>query len=518
MVHEELEPKHDEDVRFVTFNVNGLRTLFNYHPFSAMERSLSRVFDYFKSDIITFQELKTDKHSLTKWGKVDGFYSFISLPKTKKGYSGVGCWVRIPRADDPMFGKLTVVKAEEGITGWLKVKIGNEMIRYKDDESQGIGGYESLGIQNESEAMDLDSEGRCVMVELACNLVVICTYCPANSSLTDEGEVFRLKYLKVLFRRIRNLHLMGKEVVLMGDINVCRDLIDHAESLEKAQISLNNFKSGIEIEKQNVQKVKEFIYNPSRPARRILNENLADSVLQDLSEHGELVDTTRVLQGRSRLKMYTVWNTLKNSRPINYGSRIDFILVSSRMKSEVRQANIWPQIMGSDHCPVFADLRLNKSAVIASGLLPRFEARYKYNLNQGDILSMFSKSMKKNPPLSQPSPKSKVTKKSMKQPRDIQTALMSNPELEGHLHNDAQKTSRREDRKSKVLNTKGYGESSNEIIKKMFGKPPLCKHGEEAILRTSKTNHNPGKRFWICNRPKGEAKDKSSSCDFFQWK
>ena len=315
MVMTGIDNKDASHVRFLTFNVNGLRTFFHYHPFSEMKSSLSRVFDYFQSDIITFQELKTDLPSISRWGKVDGFLSFISIPTKKRGYSGVGCWVRIPSPDDPLFGVLQVVKAEEGITGYLRTKSGNERVMYKDDPSIGIGGYDSLGIENESEALALDSEGRCIMLELACNVVVVATYCPANSFSTDDGEEFRLKFLKVLFRRIRNLHAAGKEVLLMGDINVCRDLIDHGEGLKLSRIFVTDLTKGTAIEKEYRSAAENFIYSPSRPARRLLNEMLADSILNPLATSGILIDTTRQIQGRDRMKMYTVWNTLKNARP-----------------------------------------------------------------------------------------------------------------------------------------------------------------------------------------------------------
>lgn len=508
--------KSNEVVRFLTFNVNGLRTLFHYRPFSEMSQSLESVFNYFDSDIITFQELKTERLSITKWGKVPGFYSFISIPQFKKGYSGVGCWIRILREDHPLHDALQVVKAEEGITGFLSIKVGNSNIRYRDDCSVGIGGYESLGLDNNdmTEALKIDTEGRCVMVELACNIVVISVYCPANSTSSEDGEILRVKFLRVLFKRIRNLDKIGKRVLLMGDLNICRDLTDHAEALEKNSIIINNNMEGIRIENTHKEQCHFFVINPETAHRRMLNQMLADSIIPEMAEEGILIDTTRLIQSRNRLKMYTVWNTLKNTRPLNYGSRIDFILTSLGMKNGIQSADILPEIMGSDHCPVFADINLKRIGSEVPHIkttLPRFEARYKFGLMHGNVLDLFNKSISNDgakPVSAWTKPSNMISKKRAVAPSKsidnfFRKAKLENPTTSVIEQSPVKRSSSRENAKVS--------------IKDIFGKPPLCEHGVEAILRTSKTSANPGKRFWLCKLPKGSSNDKSSSCGFFQW-
>lgn len=53
---------------------------------------------------------------------------------------------------------------------------------------------------------------------------------------------------------------------------------------------------------------------------------------------------------------YTWWTHWANSRARNVGWRIDYILVSRPLKSKVRKAQIHPEVMGSDHCPVSVTL------------------------------------------------------------------------------------------------------------------------------------------------------------------
>lgn len=49
---------------------------------------------------------------------------------------------------------------------------------------------------------------------------------------------------------------------------------------------------------------------------------------------------------------YTWWTHWANARARNVGWRIDYFLVSGKLKGKIRAAEIHPKIMGSDHCPV----------------------------------------------------------------------------------------------------------------------------------------------------------------------
>lgn len=533
VAEEKIKTKANNDlIRLVTFNVNGVRTFFHYHPFSQMRSSLKEVFNYFEADIISFQELKTDVLSISKWGKVDGFYSFISIPKVKKGYSGVGCWVRILPESHPNYNSMRVIKAEEGITGLLTVKSGGSQIRYRDDENLGLGGYDNLGIIDEERLLKLDSEGRCVMVELACNLIIISVYCPANSGLTEEGEYFRMDFIKVLFNRIRNFNKMGKKVAFMGDINICRDLIDSADCLNDADINLNVNDTGSIVEGKYHSNSIAFVLNPEAPHRRVLNQLLSDSIIPELAEEGILVDSTRLIQGRDRLKMYTVWNTLKNTRPSNYGSRIDLILISNEIKDDITDSDILANVMGSDHCPVYTDMSLKSLSENVNSYdsrIPRFEARYKYNLQNHNVLSMFAKRSKTVPT---PPSESDSTSQSVSPSATSLSSFTS-----GHtLNSSVSKRTKSIDKFFKVTKTQSTrpnskvdtgitlhktkilrDEEDSKPMKDVFGKPPLCNHGNQCILKTSRTVENPGKKFWACNKPRGEPNDPNASCGYFEW-
>ena len=55
---------------------------------------------------------------------------------------------------------------------------------------------------------------------------------------------------------------------------------------------------------------------------------------------------------------YTWWSHFANARARNVGWRIDYFLLSKQLANKVKSAEIHPQIMGSDHCPVSIDLEV----------------------------------------------------------------------------------------------------------------------------------------------------------------
>lgn len=402
-----VEDKSHGHIRFVSFNVNGVKTLFNYHPWNSFLQQFAPAFDFLKADIISLQELKLSSTTLKdlKIVSLKNYKSFISLPRIKKGYSGVGLFVRIPDNEEDITVKssLTVMKAEEGVSGFLKSPENPERC-YRDlSESDSIGGYPRI---DNTLGVELDKEGRCVCIELASNLVVFSVYCPANSSQTEIGERYRMNFLRALLERCHNLkYVLKKEVVVLGDINVCIDLIDHADELNTRvknnkvtnPIFLGSPNSGDLFERANIEECIKF--KSSTPARKLLNSYVvqSESYKDLLTERSFLFDSTRIRQER-RMNMFTVWNTLTNARQSNYGSRIDLILVSSEeMCNNISRANILPHIMGSDHCPVFTDfdsILISQNRDIQPYLAPvklKFEAKYYYNLYRyHDISQMFN--------------------------------------------------------------------------------------------------------------------------------
>ncbi|KAL2150015.1 hypothetical protein VTH82DRAFT_7691 [Thermothelomyces myriococcoides] len=318
-------------LRITTWNVNGIRNPFSYQPWRE-NRTFQAMFDTLEADIVVMQETKIQRKDLRDdMVLVPGWDVFFSLPKYKKGYSGVVIYTRN--------SKCCPIRAEEGITGVLCPP--NSSTKYRDlPPDQQIGGYPLPEQLSDSiDEQTLDSEGRCVILEFPA-FVLIGVYSPATR---DESRTeFREAFIDAMDARVRNLVAMGKQVFLCGDLNIIRDELDAAGLQERLR------KEGMTLE--------EFL---SMHSRRFLNQLVFGGRVIGERDQGReqpvLWDLCREFHP-TRTGMYTCWETRKNARPGNFGNRIDYVLCSSGIKDWFFDSNIQEGLLGSDHCPVYATI------------------------------------------------------------------------------------------------------------------------------------------------------------------
>ncbi|CZR64123.1 related to APN2-AP endonuclease, exonuclease III homolog [Phialocephala subalpina] len=320
-------------LRITTWNVNGIRNPFGYQPWR-QERTFAAMFDILEADIVVMQETKIQRKDLRDdMVLVPGWDVFFSLPKHKKGYSGVAIYTRN--------SVCAPIRAEEGITGILTPP--NSTTSFFDlPKDQQIGGYPSIRQLSDCplDAATLDSEGRCVILEFPA-FILIGTYCPANRDETRDE--FRIGFLNALDARVRNLVRAGKRVFLTGDLNIIREELDTANAAEQ-------------LKKQAIM-IEQFV---STPARRMLNQLLVGGKVIGEKDEGRekpvMWDICRAFHP-DRKGMFTCWQQKINARPGNFGSRIDYVLCSEEWKDWFCESNIQEGLMGSDHCPVYAVLK-----------------------------------------------------------------------------------------------------------------------------------------------------------------
>jgi exodeoxyribonuclease-3 len=72
--------------------------------------------------------------------------------------------------------------------------------------------------------------------------------------------------------------------------------------------------------------------------------------MTELLEAG-FVDSFRYLYPDKK-DAYTWWSYMFRAREKNAGWRIDYFCVSERLKCRISEAEIYQDVMGSDHCPV----------------------------------------------------------------------------------------------------------------------------------------------------------------------
>jgi exodeoxyribonuclease-3 len=162
---------------------------------------------------------------------------------------------------------------------------------------------------------DSADEGRVITAEFA-NFYVVTVYTP-NAKDDLSRVALRHEHWDPAFLAYCQLLEKRKPVIFCGDLNVA-----HTE-LDLANPGPNRGKKGFTDEER-----KGF-------------QNFVDA---------GFVDSFRLFrQGNG---YYTWWSHFANARARNVGWRIDYVLVSPQLRSAVTAAEIHPEVMGSDHCPV----------------------------------------------------------------------------------------------------------------------------------------------------------------------
>lgn len=160
-----------------------------------------------------------------------------------------------------------------------------------------------------------DHEGRVITAEFE-NYYVVTVYTPnAQHELTRldyrmSWEDDFLKYIKKLDEK--------KPVIYCGDLNVAHEEID----LKNPKTNRGN--AGFTDEERGK--------------------------MTDVLSSG-FTDTFRYLYP-DRTDAYSWWSYRMNARAKNVGWRIDYFICSDRIAEKIDDALIYPEIQGSDHCPI----------------------------------------------------------------------------------------------------------------------------------------------------------------------
>ena len=164
-----------------------------------------------------------------------------------------------------------------------------------------------------------DREGRCITLEYE-DFYLVCVYTP-NAQDELKRLDYRMRweddfrdYLKELDKK--------KPVIACGDMNVAHEEID-----------LKNPKT-----------------NRGNPG---FSDEEREKFTQ-LLEAG-FTDSFRYMYP-DRTDAYSWWSYRAAARARNVGWRIDYFVISDRLREHIKDAYILPELMGSDHCPVGLDM------------------------------------------------------------------------------------------------------------------------------------------------------------------
>ncbi len=163
------------------------------------------------------------------------------------------------------------------------------------------------------------SEGRVITLEYD-KFYLVCVYTP-----NAQDELRRIDY-RMAWEDAFRAHLTAldakKPVIACGDMNVAHEEID----LKNPKPNMG--KPGFSDEERG--KFTELL-------------------------NAGFIDTFRTLYP-DRRDAYSWWSYRMAARERNVGWRIDYFVVSERLRGSIKDAYIFPEVMGSDHCPVGLDM------------------------------------------------------------------------------------------------------------------------------------------------------------------
>ena len=174
---------------------------------------------------------------------------------------------------------------------------------------------EPISVANGVGIDEHDHEGRVITAEYDDFYLVVC-YTP-----NAQRELARLDY-RMRWEDDFREYLMAldrvKPVILTGDLNVAHEEID-----------LKN------------------------PKTNHMNAGFSDQERAAFSRllSSGFIDTFRYFHPDAT-GAYSWWSYIRNARATNAGWRIDYFVVSERLKGRLKSASIHNEIYGSDHCPV----------------------------------------------------------------------------------------------------------------------------------------------------------------------
>lgn len=165
-----------------------------------------------------------------------------------------------------------------------------------------------------------DHEGRIITLEMP-GFYLVTVYTP-NSQDGLKRLAYRMQWEEDFLQYIKKLDAK-KPVIICGDMNVAHEEIDIKNP------KTNRHNAGFTDEERN-------------KFTTLLSEGFTDTFRYKYPEQVR----------------YSWWSYRFQARAKNAGWRIDYFVVSNRLKPQIIDAKIHTAILGSDHCPVEVELNL----------------------------------------------------------------------------------------------------------------------------------------------------------------
>ncbi len=222
--------------------------------------------------------------------------------------------------DADLFGIQETKMQENQVDDNMK-KLGN----YQYWNSAEKKGYSGTAVFLKNKPLNVtygsDNEGRVITCEYEDFFFVNC-YVP-NSKRELERLDYRMEWEDQMREYLISLDKV-KPVIYCGDLNVAHKEIDLKNP------NTNHRSAGFTDEERD--KMTNLLDAGFVDTFRYINPDLTDA--------------------------YSWWSYMFRSREKNIGWRIDYVIVSDRIKDKIKDVKIYSEILGSDHCPVGLDIDL----------------------------------------------------------------------------------------------------------------------------------------------------------------
>ena len=284
-------------LKIFSWNVNGLRAVIR-------KGALQKFIDEHQPDVLCLQEIKCKPEQVDY--DFDGYRIFWNSAE-RAGYSGTAVLfsehkirfaspkMYIPDVPDRFAPSGAVLPADQRMT----------FLASKSSEEKSIASH----------------EGRVLVLDMG-KFFLVNAYVPNSKPDLSRLKLRENEWDPWLLETLKTLE-KTKPVIVCGDFNAAHEEIDIA-----------------------------------RPATNHHSAGFTDEERQGITNYisAGLVDTFRELHPND--VRYTWWSHWGQARANNVGWRIDYFFISEALMPKLKAAEIYEDVMGSDHCPIAIELEM----------------------------------------------------------------------------------------------------------------------------------------------------------------
>ena len=293
-------------LKIYSWNVNGLRAVLR-------KGALQDFINKYQPDILCLQEIKAKPEQVEY--DFPGYKVFWN-PAKRAGYSGTAILIRkeslllLSSADLSALDVIHWSSGKDCPSGNFLGDVRNIRLKRTNLEL-----HASENNSNDSFDQLAEHEGRVLVLESS-DFYLVNTYVPNSKPDLSRLKLRETEWDPGMLEFLKELE-KTKPVVICGDFNAAHEEIDIA-----------------------------------RPKTNHHSAGFTDEERQGITNYinAGLVDTFRTLHPEE--VRYTWWSHWGQARANNVGWRIDYFFVSKALKKNLKSAEIYEDVTGSDHCPI----------------------------------------------------------------------------------------------------------------------------------------------------------------------